>query len=126
MGRHLRARKEEYAVIVALLKEFVMSGLKVRESFEGHEMLALQNEVFHEDDLLKADVTDRFVLSVRTGRLHVKEYRCPCDANPRHPHVSDSDSSRIVMREQVTFYGMREIGVSEPNGHTVVFVAKAE
>jgi hypothetical protein len=30
----------------------------------------------------------------------------------------------IVMPERVTFYGMREIGVSEPNGHTVIFAAK--
>jgi hypothetical protein len=30
----------------------------------------------------------------------------------------------IVMQERVTFYGMKEIGVSEPNGHTVVFAAK--
>lgn len=30
----------------------------------------------------------------------------------------------IVMPERLTFYGMREIGVSEPNGHTVVFAAK--
>jgi len=29
------------------------------------------------------------------------------------------------MPERVTFYGMREIGVSEPNGHTVIFAAKA-
>src|SRR5215471_11899239 len=32
----------------------------------------------------------------------------------------------IVMQERVTFYGMREIGVAEPNGHTVVFAAKSE
>jgi len=32
----------------------------------------------------------------------------------------------IVMQERVTFYGMREIGVSEPNGHTVVFAARTE
>jgi uncharacterized glyoxalase superfamily protein PhnB len=31
----------------------------------------------------------------------------------------------ILMAERVTFYGMREIGVSEPNGHTVIFAAKA-
>jgi hypothetical protein len=31
----------------------------------------------------------------------------------------------IVMPERVTFYGMREIGVSEPGGHTVIFAAKA-
>jgi uncharacterized glyoxalase superfamily protein PhnB len=30
----------------------------------------------------------------------------------------------VVMQERVTFYGMREIGVAEPNGHTVVFAAK--
>ena len=30
----------------------------------------------------------------------------------------------IVMEERVTFYGMREIGVSEPGGHTVMFAAK--
>ena len=30
----------------------------------------------------------------------------------------------IVMQERVTFYGMREIGVAEPNGHTVIFAAK--
>jgi len=29
------------------------------------------------------------------------------------------------MPERVTFYGMREIGVSELNGHTVIFAAKA-
>jgi uncharacterized glyoxalase superfamily protein PhnB len=34
------------------------------------------------------------------------------------------DGYPIVMPERVTFYGMREIGVSEPNGHTVVFAAK--
>ena len=34
------------------------------------------------------------------------------------------DGYPIVMQERVTFYGMREIGVSEPNGHTVVFAAK--
>jgi hypothetical protein len=31
----------------------------------------------------------------------------------------------IVVPERVTFYGMREIGVSEPSGHTVMFAAKA-
>jgi uncharacterized glyoxalase superfamily protein PhnB len=31
----------------------------------------------------------------------------------------------IVLPERVTFYGMREIGVSEPNGHTVIFAARA-
>jgi len=30
----------------------------------------------------------------------------------------------IVVPERVTFYGMREIGVSEPSGHTVIFAAK--
>jgi len=30
----------------------------------------------------------------------------------------------VTMAERVTFYGMREIGVAEPNGHTVVFAAK--
>ena len=34
------------------------------------------------------------------------------------------DGYPIVMAERVTFYGMKEIGVSEPNGHTVVFAAK--
>jgi hypothetical protein len=29
------------------------------------------------------------------------------------------------MPERVTFYGMREIGVSDFNGHTVVFAAKS-
>jgi catechol 2,3-dioxygenase-like lactoylglutathione lyase family enzyme len=32
----------------------------------------------------------------------------------------------IVMEERVTFYGMREIGVSEPNGHTVIFATRAQ
>ena len=35
------------------------------------------------------------------------------------------DGYPIAMAERVTFYGMREIGVSEPNGHTAVFAAKA-
>ena len=30
----------------------------------------------------------------------------------------------IVMPERLSFYGMREIGVSEPSGHTVIFAAK--
>jgi uncharacterized glyoxalase superfamily protein PhnB len=30
----------------------------------------------------------------------------------------------IVMPERTTFYGMREIGVHEPGGHTVVFAAR--
>lgn len=31
----------------------------------------------------------------------------------------------IIMPERITFYGMREIGVSEPGGHTVIFAAKS-
>jgi len=34
------------------------------------------------------------------------------------------DGYPILMPERVTFYGMREIGVSEPGGHTVIFAAK--
>jgi uncharacterized glyoxalase superfamily protein PhnB len=34
------------------------------------------------------------------------------------------DGYPIAMAERVTFYGMREIGVAEPNGHTVIFAAK--
>ena len=34
------------------------------------------------------------------------------------------DGYPIVMAERVTFYGMREVGVAEPNGHTVIFAAK--
>ena len=30
----------------------------------------------------------------------------------------------VVMPERVTFYQMREIGVFEPGGHTVIFAAK--
>ena len=30
----------------------------------------------------------------------------------------------IVLPERLTFYGMREIGVREPSGHTVIFAAK--
>jgi hypothetical protein len=30
----------------------------------------------------------------------------------------------IELPERVTFYGMREIGVFEPGGHTVIFAAK--
>jgi hypothetical protein len=30
----------------------------------------------------------------------------------------------ITLAERVTFYGMREIGVREPSGHTVFFAAK--
>jgi hypothetical protein len=35
------------------------------------------------------------------------------------------DGYPIAMAERVTFYGMREIGVAEPNGHTVIFAAKS-
>jgi hypothetical protein len=35
------------------------------------------------------------------------------------------DGYPILVPERVTFYGMREIGVSEPGGHTVIFAAKA-
>lgn len=31
----------------------------------------------------------------------------------------------IALAERVTFYGMREIGVFEPGGHTVIFAARA-
>jgi hypothetical protein len=31
----------------------------------------------------------------------------------------------IALAERTTFYGMREIGVREPSGHTVVFAAHA-
>jgi uncharacterized glyoxalase superfamily protein PhnB len=31
----------------------------------------------------------------------------------------------IVMPERLTFYGMREIGVAEPGGHTVIFAARS-
>jgi hypothetical protein len=31
----------------------------------------------------------------------------------------------IAMPERTTFYGMREVGVHEPSGHTVVFAARA-
>jgi len=34
------------------------------------------------------------------------------------------DGYPVVMNERTTFYGMREIGVFEPNGNTVVFAAK--
>lgn len=30
----------------------------------------------------------------------------------------------VALEERVTFYGMREIGVFEPGGHTVVFAAR--
>jgi hypothetical protein len=32
----------------------------------------------------------------------------------------------IVMPERTTFYGMREIGLFEPGGHTVVFAARTQ
>lgn len=32
---------------------------------------------------------------------------------------------QIALPERTTFYGMREIGVFEPGGHTVVFAARA-
>jgi hypothetical protein len=32
---------------------------------------------------------------------------------------------QIALPERVTFYGMREIGVHEPSGHTVVFAARS-
>jgi hypothetical protein len=31
----------------------------------------------------------------------------------------------IALAERTTFYGMREIGVVEPGGHTVIFAARA-
>ena len=31
----------------------------------------------------------------------------------------------LAMEERTTFYGMREVGVFEPGGHTVIFAAKA-
>jgi hypothetical protein len=31
---------------------------------------------------------------------------------------------QIALPERITFYGMREIGVREPSGHTVVFAAR--
>lgn len=31
----------------------------------------------------------------------------------------------IALPERTTFYGMREIGVFEPSGHTVIFAARA-
>ena len=34
------------------------------------------------------------------------------------------DGYPIAMPERTTFYGMREIGVREPGGHTVVFAAR--
>ena len=30
----------------------------------------------------------------------------------------------IALTERVTFYGLREIGVFEPGGHTVIFAAR--
>ena len=34
------------------------------------------------------------------------------------------DGYPILMPERVSFYGMREIGVSEPGGHSVIFAAR--
>lgn len=34
------------------------------------------------------------------------------------------DGYPIALPERTTFYGMREIGVHEPSGHTVVFAAR--
>jgi hypothetical protein len=31
----------------------------------------------------------------------------------------------VALPERTTFYGMREIGVFEPGGHTVIFAARA-
>jgi uncharacterized glyoxalase superfamily protein PhnB len=33
---------------------------------------------------------------------------------------------KIILPERKTFYGMREIGVREPGGHTIVFAARTE
>jgi catechol 2,3-dioxygenase-like lactoylglutathione lyase family enzyme len=35
------------------------------------------------------------------------------------------DGYPVTLPERTTFYGMREIGVFEPGGHTVVFAARA-
>jgi catechol 2,3-dioxygenase-like lactoylglutathione lyase family enzyme len=35
------------------------------------------------------------------------------------------DGYAIALPERTTFYGMREIGVVEPGGHTVIFAARA-
>jgi catechol 2,3-dioxygenase-like lactoylglutathione lyase family enzyme len=32
----------------------------------------------------------------------------------------------LALPERVTFYGMREVGVFEPGGHTIVFAARTE
>jgi uncharacterized glyoxalase superfamily protein PhnB len=34
------------------------------------------------------------------------------------------DGYPIAMEERTTFYGMKEVGVFEPGGHTIVFAAK--
>lgn len=34
------------------------------------------------------------------------------------------DGYPIALPERVTFYGMREIGVRDPSGHTVIFAAR--
>ena len=35
------------------------------------------------------------------------------------------DGYPVALPERTTFYGMREIGVLEPGGHTVIFAARA-
>ena len=35
------------------------------------------------------------------------------------------DGYPVSLPDRTTFYGMREIGVHEPNGHTVIFAARA-
>ncbi len=35
------------------------------------------------------------------------------------------DGYPIAMAERTTFYGMREIGIREPGGHTIIFAAHA-
>ncbi len=39
--------------------------------------------------------------------------------------VQKLDGYAIQMPERTTFYGMREIGVFDPDGHIVIFAAKA-
>jgi hypothetical protein len=34
------------------------------------------------------------------------------------------DGYPVALAERTTFYGMREIGVFEPGGHTVIFAAR--
>ena len=52
-------------------------------------------------------------------------------AGVTHIEVDDFNETKnrlegypIEMPERVTFYGMREVGVFEPGGHTVVFAAR--